>query len=56
MESDGRGSRRLEAVHADYTLEEGLALTWAWARTLGPSETPAFPAIELTKGLPPSWV
>lgn len=37
------------------SLADGLAQTWAWARTLGPSETPPFPAIELEQGLPPTW-
>ncbi len=36
-------------------LREGLARTWAWARALGPQETPPFAAIELSRGLPPSW-
>jgi UDP-glucose 4-epimerase len=36
-------------------LREGLARTWAWARTLGPQETPRFGAIEIERGLPPSW-
>ncbi len=36
-------------------LREGLALTWAWAKDIGPSATPPFAAIELEQGLPPSW-
>ena len=36
-------------------LEEGLARTWAWAKDIGPTETPQFAAIEIDEGLPPSW-
>ncbi|MBN8616818.1 MAG: NAD-dependent epimerase/dehydratase family protein [Deltaproteobacteria bacterium] len=43
---------RLDAT----SLAEGLARTWAWARTLGPQETPPFSAIEIERGLPPSWL
>jgi UDP-glucose 4-epimerase len=36
-------------------LDEGLARMAAWARAVGPRATPPFAAIEITKGLPPSW-
>lgn len=36
-------------------LAEGLARTWAWAKDIGPTETPPFAAIEIDEGLPPSW-
>jgi UDP-glucose 4-epimerase len=43
---------RLDAT----SLREGLTRTWAWARALGPQETPAFGKIELERGLPASWL
>jgi UDP-glucose 4-epimerase len=49
-------ARELLGARLDATsLRDGLARTWAWARTLGPQETPPFAAIEIHKGLPPSW-
>jgi UDP-glucose 4-epimerase len=42
---------RLDAT----SLREGLARTWAWARALGPQDTPPFAHIEIERGLPPSW-
>lgn len=36
-------------------LVDGLRATWAWAQTVGPTATPAFHAIEIEEGLPPSW-
>ncbi len=42
---------RLDAT----SLASGLARTWEWARALGPQATPPFAAIEVTRGLPPSW-
>ena len=38
-----------------FSLRDGLAKTWSWARALGPQETPVFGAIEIERGLPPSW-
>lgn len=49
-------ARELLGARLDATsLRDGLARTWAWARALGPQETPPFAAIEIHKGLPPSW-
>jgi UDP-glucose 4-epimerase len=53
--SDHARFREVLGMPHETSLEDGLARTWEWARTIGPSATPAFPAIELTKGLPPSW-
>lgn len=53
--SDHTRFRELLGTPPSTSLVDGLAQTWAWARALGPSETPVFPAIELEEGLPPSW-
>ncbi len=53
--SDHTRFREVLGAPEETSLEDGLAASWAWAQALGPSETPVFPAIELTKGLPPSW-
>ena len=51
----GRVRQELGARLDATSLRDGLARTWAWARTLGPQETPVFGAIEIERGLPPSW-
>lgn len=38
------------------TLEDGLARTAAWVRSVGARKTPPFSALEVTKNLPPSWL
>ncbi|MBX7192984.1 MAG: NAD-dependent epimerase/dehydratase family protein [Sandaracinaceae bacterium] len=48
--------RELLGAKLDATpLREGLARTWAWAKQAGPQPTPPFSAIEVERGLPPSW-
>lgn len=47
--------REVLGAHADTSLEEGLRQTWEWARSVGPSETPPFPDVEVDRGLPPIW-
>ena len=37
-------------------LDEGLARMAAWVRTAGARDTKAFGGLEVTKGLPPSWL
>jgi UDP-glucose 4-epimerase len=53
--SDHSRFREVFGPAADTGLDEGIARTWAWAKTQGPAATPPFSAIELDKGLPPSW-
>ena len=53
--SDHRRFREVFGQPPSTGLKEGLARTWAWAEAQGPSATPPFSAIELDKGLPPSW-
>ncbi|MGH2770489.1 MAG: NAD-dependent epimerase/dehydratase family protein [Actinomycetota bacterium] len=37
------------------TLEEGVSRMAAWARSIGPALQSRFGALEITRGLPPSW-
>lgn len=53
--SDHTRLREVFGAAPDTDLEAGLRLTWEWARTIGPSETPAFTAIEIDQGLPAIW-
>lgn len=53
--SDHARLREVFGAPPDTSLEDGLRLTWEWARAVGPSETPPFPAIELEEGLPAIW-
>lgn len=53
--SDHTRFREVLGAVPDTALEPGLQLTWEWARSVGPSATPVFPAIELDQGLPAIW-
>jgi len=53
--SDHTRFREVLGTTPQTLLTEGLARTWEWAQTVGPTETPPFTAIELEEGLPPSW-
>lgn len=54
--ADHSRAKALLGARLDATsLREGLARTWAWARDQGPQPTPPFAAIEIERGLPPSW-
>jgi UDP-glucose 4-epimerase len=53
--SDHARLRAVFGAGADTDLEEGLRRTWAWARSVGPSEQPPFAAIEVEDGLPAIW-
>jgi UDP-glucose 4-epimerase len=37
------------------SLEDGLRTMWEWAKALGPQDPLETPAVEMARGLPPSW-
>lgn len=53
--SDHTRFREVLGTTQQTSLLDGLARTWEWAQTVGPTETPPFTSIELEEGLPPSW-
>lgn len=48
-------ARRVFGSTEEIPLEEGIRRMAAWVRQAGARETPPFTAIEIERGLPPSW-
>ena len=48
--------RRVFGARDAVSLDEGLARMAAWVRRHGVQATPAFPAVEVARNMPTSWL
>jgi UDP-glucose 4-epimerase len=53
--SDHAKSEKLFGIREAVPLSQGISQMARWAREAGARQTPVFQAIEVEKGLPPSW-
>lgn len=53
--ADHSAVRQAFGVRTQTPLDDGLARMTAWVKRVGPRSTPPFGAIEIERGLPPTW-